>query len=98
MPPDNEMNRRNKKYRILYEAFDNIDGKPLQVDAFGTGTGKPNESNVLTTPRSVRNLRTPVNNNSNNNSNKSKTPTRSTSMDRKTPMSMADESELNPYK
>lgn len=24
------MNRRNKKYRSLYDAFDAIDGKPLQ--------------------------------------------------------------------
>jgi centrosomal protein CEP104 len=30
LPPDNEMNRRNKKYRILYDAFDGIDGKPIQ--------------------------------------------------------------------
>jgi hypothetical protein len=29
LPPDNEMNRRNKKYRILYDAFDGIDGKPV---------------------------------------------------------------------
>jgi centrosomal protein CEP104 len=28
LPPDNEQNRRNKKYRILYDAFDAIDGKP----------------------------------------------------------------------
>jgi len=31
LPPDNEMNRRNKKYRILYDAFDGIDGKPIQT-------------------------------------------------------------------
>ena len=30
LPPDNEMNRRNKKYRQLYDAFDSIDGKPIQ--------------------------------------------------------------------
>lgn len=30
LPPDSEMNRRNKKYRILYDAFDAIDGKPIQ--------------------------------------------------------------------
>lgn len=39
------------------------------------------------TPRFNRNVRTP---------NKSKTPVRGTSLDRKTPMSMADESEYNP--
>jgi centrosomal protein CEP104 len=31
LPPDNEMTRRNKKYRILYDAFDAIDGKPIQA-------------------------------------------------------------------
>lgn len=31
LPLDSEMNRRNKKYRILYDAFDAIDGKPLQA-------------------------------------------------------------------
>ena len=30
LPPDNEMNRRNKKYRQLYDAFDSMDGKPIQ--------------------------------------------------------------------
>jgi centrosomal protein CEP104 len=28
LPPDNEQNRRNKKFRALYDAFDAIDGKP----------------------------------------------------------------------
>lgn len=28
LPQDNEMNRRNKKFRILFDAFDAIDGKP----------------------------------------------------------------------
>ena len=28
LPPDDEMSRRNKKYRVIYEAFDKIDGKP----------------------------------------------------------------------
>jgi centrosomal protein CEP104 len=32
IPQDNEMNRRNKKYRIIYEAFDRIDGKPVQAE------------------------------------------------------------------
>ena len=32
LPQDNEMNRRNKKYRIIYEAFDRIDGKPVQAE------------------------------------------------------------------
>ncbi len=42
------------------------------------------------TPRNNRTtLRTPI---------KSKTPVRGTSLDRKTPMSMADESEYNPDK
>ena len=31
VPVDSEMNRRIKKYRILYDAFDTIDGKPLQT-------------------------------------------------------------------
>jgi centrosomal protein CEP104 len=31
VPQDSEMNRRIKKYRILYDAFDLIDGKPLQT-------------------------------------------------------------------
>lgn len=32
LPQDNEMNRRNKKYRVIYEAFDKIDGKPVNLD------------------------------------------------------------------
>ena len=32
LPQDNEMNRRNKKYRIIYEAFDRIDGKPAPAE------------------------------------------------------------------
>ncbi len=32
LPQDNEMNRRNKKYRIIYEAFDKTSGKPSQMD------------------------------------------------------------------
>ena len=42
---------------------------------------------ISTSPRFNRNIRTP---------NKSKTPIRGTSVDRKTPMSLADESEYNP--
>jgi hypothetical protein len=32
IPQDNEMNRRNKKYRIIYEAFDRFDGKPVPTE------------------------------------------------------------------
>jgi centrosomal protein CEP104 len=35
LPPDNEINRRNKKYRDLFEAFDTIDGKPPQTFNYG---------------------------------------------------------------
>lgn len=80
LPQDNEMNRRNKKYRILFDAFDEIDGKP--VHAYEGST----------TPRfnNQRNVKTPV---------KSKTPNpRSLSIDRKTPLSMADDSDFNPDK
>ena len=76
------MNRRNKKYRSLYDAFDSIDGKPLQHYDKNDGSH---------TPRPTRNVRTPT-------KNRSKTPNRGTSMDRKTPISMIDESEYNPDK
>ncbi len=33
LPQDNEMNRRNKKYRVLFEAFDAIDGELIFVFA-----------------------------------------------------------------
>ena len=49
LPPDDEMTRRNKKYRILFEAFDKIDGKPAtQFDkALNeiTDRGRKNEKN-----------------------------------------------------
>jgi hypothetical protein len=77
------MNRRNKKYRSLYDAFDSIDGKPIQQYDYSGGSQ---------TPRPSRNVRTPTKNN------RSKTPNRGTSSDRKTPTSMADESEYNPDK
>jgi hypothetical protein len=32
LPQDNEMNRRNKKYRIIYEAFDKVNGKLTHLD------------------------------------------------------------------
>lgn len=87
LPPDNEQTRRNKKFRALYDAFDTIDGKPVQT------YDRQNMHSEMTshTPRFNRNtLRTPI---------KSKTPNnRGTSLDRKTPMSMADESEYNPDK
>lgn len=85
LPQDNEMNRRNKKYRSLFEAFDSIDGK-------GPPGGYENLGGT-TTPRfgskAGRDVKTPNRTN--------KTP-RSHSIDRKTPLSMADESEYNPDK
>ncbi len=81
------MNRRNKKYRSLFEAFDSIDGKMPAPPVSGYG-----EIGGATTPRfnakPGRDVKTPS---------KSKTP-RSHSIDRKTPLSMADESEYNPDK
>ena len=88
LPQDNEMTRRNKKYRVLFEAFDGIEGKPTQSYEKMPGMGAPYE--LAATPRfNARNVKTPV---------KSKTPNRSTSVDRKTPISIADESEYNPDK
>lgn len=105
LPPDNEMNRRNKKYRILYDAFDTIDGKPIRTNEYYDKVNKLfffirikvlkklNSFNFHfklndnpNTPRFTRNIRTPS---------KSKTNIRATSLDRKTPMSMADESEYS---
>lgn len=104
------MNRRNKKYRILYDAFDAIDGKPIRANDYSYDRVILNNFPLLTfpfykkkrkenwkflifqpaenphTPRFSRNIRTPS---------KSKTNLRAPSLDRKTPTSMADESEFN---
>lgn len=83
VPVDSEMNRKIKKYRILYDAFDTIDGKPVQ------SYDRQNDYGNSHTPRFNRSsqVKTP-----------SKSKSRATSLERKTPMSMADESEYNPDK
>ena len=87
------MNRRNKKYRILFDTFDNIDGKQPN----GGSQAAAYEQTPSTTPRfnqsgGTRNVKTPSKLTT---ANSNKTP-RSLSIDRKTPLSMADESEYNP--
>ncbi len=80
VPQDSEMNRRIKKYRILYDAFDTIDGKPLKLyDNINGDSGSH-------TPRLNRSVvKTP-----------SKSKSRAQSLDRtKTPMSLTDDSEYN---